>query len=180
MSHRSKQNGHPVPLMGIDFFDQEKTYPKEACDVHAHHSTLFSVSSNQNCRPDCFGRPLRSPDTDTARQALSTDLPLLWTKGHWGSQLDRAQGPGSELGRHTGLDQNSLSQSVLCALSTCQRRRFRAFSPVSAGNESNDRYIYQLCQVMAVTEVASHLNLDWKTVEAIDKHYLETQYGQPK
>jgi transposase len=41
------------------------------------------------------------------------------------------------------------------------------------------RYIYQLCQVMTVTEVASHLNLDWKTVKSIDKHYLETQYGQP-
>ena len=139
VSHRSKQNGHPVPLKGIDFFAQEKTYPKEACDVRAHHSTIFPVSSNQNSRPDRFGRPLRSPDTDTARQALSTDLPLLWTKGHWGSQLDRAQGPGSELGRHTGLDQNSLSQSVLCALSTCQRRRFRAFSPVSAGDHPAGR-----------------------------------------
>jgi len=134
VSHRSKQNGHPVPLKGIVIFDQEKTYPKEACDVRTHHSTLFPVSSNQNCRPDRFGRPLRSPDTDTARQALSTDLPLLWTKGHWGSQLDRAQGPGSEPGRHTGLDQNSLSQSVLCALSSCQCRRSRAVSPVSAGD----------------------------------------------
>jgi hypothetical protein len=55
VSHRSKQNGHPVPLKGIDFFAQEKTYPKEACDVRAHHSTIFPVSSNQNCRPDCFG-----------------------------------------------------------------------------------------------------------------------------
>ena len=134
VSHRSKRNGHPVPLEGIDFFAQEKTYPKEACDVRAHHSTLFSVSSNQNYRPDRFGRSLRSPNSDTARQALSTDLPLLWTEGHRGSQLDRAQGPGSELGRHTGLDQNSLSQSVLRALSTCQRRGFRAVSPLSAGD----------------------------------------------
>ena len=26
-------------------------------------------------------------------------------------------------------------------------------------------YVYQLCKVMTVTDVASHLNLDWKTVK---------------
>ena len=118
----------------IGFNWQDKLNPKEACDVRAHYSTLFPLSSNQNCRPDRFGRPLRGPDTDTARQALSTDLSLLWAESLRGAQLDRAQGPGFELGRHTGLDQNSLSQSVLCALSTCQRRRFRAVSPLSAGD----------------------------------------------
>lgn len=41
------------------------------------------------------------------------------------------------------------------------------------------RYVYQLCQVMTVTEVSSHLGLDWKTVKAIDKHYLERDYGRP-
>ena len=40
-------------------------------------------------------------------------------------------------------------------------------------------YVYQLCQVMTVTEVANHLNLDWKTVKAIDKKFLEQRYGQP-
>lgn len=40
-------------------------------------------------------------------------------------------------------------------------------------------YIYQLCQVMTVTEVADHLNLDWKTVKAIDKKFLEQRYGHP-
>ena len=40
-------------------------------------------------------------------------------------------------------------------------------------------YVYQLCQVMTVTEVADHLNLDWKTVKAIDKKFLEQRYGQP-
>ncbi|MEE4606197.1 MAG: helix-turn-helix domain-containing protein [Desulfobacteraceae bacterium] len=33
-------------------------------------------------------------------------------------------------------------------------------------------YVYQLCQVMTVTEVANHLDLDWKTVKAIDKKFL--------
>ncbi len=40
-------------------------------------------------------------------------------------------------------------------------------------------YIYQLCQVMTVTEVAKHLNLNWKTVKAIDKQFLEQRYAQP-
>jgi transposase len=40
-------------------------------------------------------------------------------------------------------------------------------------------YVYQLCQVMTVSEVAEHLELDWKTVKAIDKQYLERDYGQP-
>lgn len=40
-------------------------------------------------------------------------------------------------------------------------------------------YVYQLCQIMTVSEVADHLGLDWKTVKAIDKQYLERDYGQP-
>jgi transposase len=39
-------------------------------------------------------------------------------------------------------------------------------------------YIHQLCKVMTVTEVARHLQLNWKTVKDIDKQYLEAQYGQ--
>lgn len=41
------------------------------------------------------------------------------------------------------------------------------------------RYIYALCQVMAVSEVSQHLKLDWKTVKAIDKEYLGRDYGKP-
>ena len=40
-------------------------------------------------------------------------------------------------------------------------------------------YIYQLCQVITVADVAHHLELDWKTVKAIDKKFLEQRYGQP-
>ena len=40
-------------------------------------------------------------------------------------------------------------------------------------------YIYQLCRVMTVSEVAQHLDLDWKTVKNIDKLYLERDFGQP-
>jgi transposase len=41
------------------------------------------------------------------------------------------------------------------------------------------RYIYQLCKLMTVSEVARHLDIDWKTVKNIDKLYLERDYGQP-
>ena len=40
-------------------------------------------------------------------------------------------------------------------------------------------YVYQLCHMMTVSEVARHLGLNWKTVKDIDKHYLERDYGQP-
>jgi len=33
--------------------------------------------------------------------------------------------------------------------------------------------------MMTVSEVANHLDLNWKTVKAIDKQFLEQQYGQP-
>jgi len=32
---------------------------------------------------------------------------------------------------------------------------------------------------MTVSDVAQHLGLDWKTVKAIDKFYLERDYGKP-
>ena len=40
-------------------------------------------------------------------------------------------------------------------------------------------YVYQLCRVMTVSEVAHHLDMDWKTVKNIDKFYLERDFGQP-
>jgi transposase len=39
------------------------------------------------------------------------------------------------------------------------------------------RYVYELCQVMTVQDVAAHLDLDPKTVKAIDKHLLEEEFG---
>jgi transposase len=39
--------------------------------------------------------------------------------------------------------------------------------------------IHKLYKVMSVTDVARHFHLDWKTVQDIEKHYLETHYGQP-
>ena len=41
------------------------------------------------------------------------------------------------------------------------------------------RYVYQLCRILTVSDVARHLGLNWKTVKDIDKYYLERDYGQP-
>jgi transposase len=41
------------------------------------------------------------------------------------------------------------------------------------------RYVYRLCRIMTVTEVARHLDLNWKTVKAIDEYYLERDFGRP-
>lgn len=40
------------------------------------------------------------------------------------------------------------------------------------------RFIHGLCKLMTVSDVASHLGLDWKTVKNIDKRFLEEQYGE--
>jgi len=41
------------------------------------------------------------------------------------------------------------------------------------------QYVYQLCRMLTVSDVARHLGLNWKTVKDIDKYYLEADYGQP-
>lgn len=40
------------------------------------------------------------------------------------------------------------------------------------------RYVHDLCKLMTVSDVAEHLDLDPKTVKAIDKPFLEEQFGQ--
>ncbi len=40
-------------------------------------------------------------------------------------------------------------------------------------------YIYELCKLMTISDVAQHLGLNWKTVKEIDKHFLERDFGQP-
>ncbi len=39
-------------------------------------------------------------------------------------------------------------------------------------------YVHELCKMLTVTEVAEHLNLNWKTVRNIDKAFLMEQYGE--
>jgi len=39
------------------------------------------------------------------------------------------------------------------------------------------RYVYDLCRLLPVTDVAEHLDLDPKTVTAIDKEFLQQEFG---
>jgi transposase len=46
-------------------------------------------------------------------------------------------------------------------------------------------YILDLCRYMTIKEIAEHLDLDWKTVKEIHKHFLHEKYsheerGSPK
>jgi transposase len=70
-------------------------------------------------------------------------------------------------------------RKLMCA--ECQRisiEELELFHPYLRVTRRLATYIHHLCKVMTVTEVAQHLNLDWKTVKEIDTHYLEAHYGQ--
>jgi transposase len=71
-------------------------------------------------------------------------------------------------------------RKVLC--SCCQAvhiEDLELFHPYLRVTVRLAQYVYQLCQVMTVTEVSRHLGLNWKTVKGIDKYYLERDFGQP-
>lgn len=40
------------------------------------------------------------------------------------------------------------------------------------------RYVYELCKLLPVAEVARHLDLNAKTVKAIDQEFLQEEFGQ--
>jgi transposase len=40
------------------------------------------------------------------------------------------------------------------------------------------RYVYELCRIMTVSDVAAHLGLDPKTVKDVDKHFLREEFAR--
>jgi len=52
------------------------------------------------------------------------------------------------------------------------------FEPWKRVTKRLGRYIYELCKVLTVQDVARHVGLDWKTVKDIDKAFLEEEFGQ--
>ena len=40
------------------------------------------------------------------------------------------------------------------------------------------QYIYELCEMLPVDKVADHLNLDPKTVKAVEKKFFEDKFGE--
>ncbi len=74
---------------------------------------------------------------------------------------------------------DSTYRKVLCK--TCNRivvEDLEFFEPCSRVTKRLAAYIYDLCKIMTILEVANHLSLDWKTVKAIDKAFLEQDYKQ--
>ena len=53
------------------------------------------------------------------------------------------------------------------------------FHPYLRVTDRLANYVYELCRLMTVSDVAQHLGLNWKTVKEIDKHFLERDFGQP-
>jgi len=65
--------------------------------------------------------------------------------------------------------------------SECDGVRVEQLDFVDASKRVTHRlaqYIYDLCKVMTVQDVADHLDLNPKTVKAIDKGFLEKSFGQ--
>ena len=52
------------------------------------------------------------------------------------------------------------------------------FDPYLRVTKRLARYVFGLCKVMTIQEVSRHLGLDWKTVKAIDRQFLEKAHGQ--
>ena len=75
---------------------------------------------------------------------------------------------------------NCRYRKVFCA--HCHRvcvEDLKLFHPYLRVTKRLAYFVYQLCRLMTVKDVVRHLNLNWKTVKDIDKHYLERDYGQP-
>ncbi len=123
-------------LYGYKFVCQDKHYPKEACDVRSHYSTILSISSNKNCKTIYSSRYQRNTNKCRAEQAISSYLSLLRQKGHSSSQLGSTHDTGSEFGYHTSMDYMSLPKVVLHQLPSYQYRGFRAVSSLPAGDPS--------------------------------------------
>lgn len=65
--------------------------------------------------------------------------------------------------------------------STCGGVRVEQFDFADASSRVTHRlarYVHDLCKVMTVQDVAEHLELNPKTVKAIDKAFLEKSFGQ--
>jgi hypothetical protein len=130
----SKQNGHPVSQKDISLICEDKHYPKEACDVRTHYSTILSLSSNQNYKTDHSFQYQQSLHPYRIRQTIPSCVLSLWGKGHRDSQLDRAYDTRPEPGEHPCVDNLSLSKTFLYKMWSYNHRKFRFVPSVLKGN----------------------------------------------
>ena len=179
VGNQLKQSGHPVTPKGIGFIAQEKLYPKEACDVRAHYSILFPLSSNQNYQSNGFIRCQRITYSSSTQQTVPARMSWLRSKSLRYSQLGRTQRSRSEYRHRQSLDYMPYRKLFCPRCKGVRIEDLELFHPYLRVTHRMAHYIYQLCQMMTATEVARHLGMNWKTVKAIDKQFLEHDYGQP-
>jgi len=126
--------------------------------VHAEaRSALLYLEPDHRCHPVCHecGMP-----ADTVH-----------SKGHRRILRDLNFGP-AEVFLQVGY------RRVWC--SWCQRAQVEQLSFADPGKRITHRlarYVYELCKVMTVQEVARHVALDPKTVKAVDKQFLAEEFG---
>lgn len=65
--------------------------------------------------------------------------------------------------------------------STCRVAKVERLSFADASQRITHRlarYLYELCKVMTVQDVARHMELDPKTVKSVEKHFLQQEFGE--
>lgn len=120
--------------------------------------TIISLKPDLRCRPVCHD--------------CGSPAGTIHSRGHRRFIRDMKIGPA-----HTFLDVEY--RRVWCH--QCGRARVEQLSFADASQRITHRLarsIYELCKVMTVQDVAHHFDLDPKTVKAVDKHFLQEQFGQ--
>jgi len=123
----------------------------------AQPGTLIRLEPDQRCRPLCHVCGTASRIHSGGQRRMIRDLNM---------------GPAETL-----LEVHY--RRVFC--SRCRRTRVEKLSFADASQRITHRlarYVYELCKVMTVQDVARHLNLNPKTVRAIDKHFLDQEFGE--
>jgi len=121
-------------------------------------AALIHLEPDRRCRPRCHacGEPAAGIHSQGYRRMLR-DLALADTEV-W-LQVDY--------------------RKVWC--DRCGKARVEQWSFADAGRRITRRlarYVYELRKVLTIAEVARQVNLDPKTVKAIDLHFLEHEFGQ--
>lgn len=104
--------------------------------------------------------------------ACSTRAATIHSQGHGRTLRDLAMGP-MQVWVHVAY------RKVWCP--GCHGARVEQLSLARPGQRVTDRlarYIYELCRVLTVEQVARHLDLDPKTVRTIDRTFLEADVGE--
>jgi len=157
------------------FVSQDKLYQKEACDVRAQYSTLFSLSSNQNYPAARFRRGFYRTDCLRARQTLSSNLSSLQRENLCHTQPCSTQNTRSGLWRYPGMDSKSLPQNNLSSLSAHPYRGFGTISSFCARDKPNGPLYLWSLSGHDCKRSSSACGLELEN----GQEFLERDFGQP-